>query len=68
MKKAFAKSVLKLRSRVAVLKLAEAIASKNVSKAEAAAGLQDVGESFAPLGGFMRDAFEKGGKTGGRFL
>ena len=50
------------------MKLADAIAAKNIAKAEAATGLGFAEEDFATLGGFMRDAFEKGGKTGARYV
>lgn len=68
LRRAFEKGIAKLRLRLALLKLAEAIAAKNIARAEAAAGVLKAEDELAPLSGFMRDAYEKGGKTGARLV
>lgn len=67
-RKALLKAIGKMRSRVALMKLAEALQAKNIEKALAAAGGDDLEKLFDPFSAILRDSFEKGGKVGARFL
>jgi len=68
LRRAFWKARLRAQERVALVQLAEALASKNATRALAACGAEELEKSFEPFGAIVNDTFVKGGKVGGRFL
>jgi len=67
-RRAFVKAAERMRARVSVEKLAEALASKNMARALAAVGEAEFERALEPFGAILRDAFVKGGKIGAKFL
>jgi hypothetical protein len=67
-RKAFLKAVQRMRSRIAILALADALSAKNTAKALRAIGEDEIEEALKPLTGIIRDSFEKGGKMGARLV
>jgi len=67
-RRAFLKAAELMRSRVSVLKLAEALEAKNMSRALAATGADDFERALEPFGAILRDAFGKGAKLGAKAL
>jgi len=68
LRRAFVKATDRMKARVALMKLADALSAKDVSRALLAVGEDELETTMRPFEAIVRDAFGKGGKIGAKLI
>jgi hypothetical protein len=67
-RRAFVRASQRMQSRVSLMRLAEALQAKDMTKAMKAVGADEFEMVLKPFDAIIQDVFMKGGKVGGRSL